>query len=253
MVDKMSKRYAVSDLHGQLDLLNQIKEYVNDDDTVYVLGDAGDRGPEPWWTLKLCLDDPQFIYLMGNHDYMLIKSIEWMISYAAKYDDWNWKEEEPPFTWEGPISDLSYNGGLETLYQWMQESDRMKYYEQLRKLPIEITLSTMNSVAFIYLSHAGYTPGMARPLNTEDHVWDRTHFYQNWEYPRGSIVIHGHTPMQVLAEYLKEEEYEEKNGYLIYNNGAKIDIDRCAHVSEETVLLDLDTLEGKMFKVRGEE
>ena len=249
----MSKRYVVSDLHGQIDLYNQIKEYINERDVVYALGDFGDRGPEPWRTLKSCLDDPQFIYLMGNHDYMLIQSIKWMIGYAAQFDDWNWEIDEVPCIWYGPIEDLYNNGGFKTLCQWMKEPNRMEYYEQLRKLPIEIILSSLDNVAFVYLSHAGYTPGLARPLNTEDHVWDRLHFYQEWKHPNGSKVIHGHTPIQILKEYLSEKEYEEKNGYLVYNNGAKIDIDRCAHVTGETVLLDLDTFEGKVFKVRGEE
>ena len=69
-------RYAVADLHGQLDLLTQIKEYINEDDILYVLGDSGDRGPEPWRTLKLCLDDPKIVYLMGNHDRMLVDASE---------------------------------------------------------------------------------------------------------------------------------------------------------------------------------
>ena len=54
-------RYVVADLHGQLDLLKQIKEYLNEDDILYILGDSGDRGPQPWQTLKASLDDPQFV------------------------------------------------------------------------------------------------------------------------------------------------------------------------------------------------
>lgn len=39
--------YACSDLHGRLDLLKQIQDFLQPDDTVYFLGDAGDRGPNP--------------------------------------------------------------------------------------------------------------------------------------------------------------------------------------------------------------
>ena len=59
----VGKRYAVADLHGQSNLYFQIKEYINGNDIVYALGDFGDRGPKPWTTLQLALDDPQFIYL----------------------------------------------------------------------------------------------------------------------------------------------------------------------------------------------
>lgn len=39
--------YACSDLHGRLDLLEQIQSFLKSDDRVYFLGDAGDRGPDP--------------------------------------------------------------------------------------------------------------------------------------------------------------------------------------------------------------
>ena len=65
-------RYVVADLHGQLDLLTQIEEYINEDDILYVLGDSGDRGPEPWRTIKACLDNPQIVYLMGKQVVHLI-------------------------------------------------------------------------------------------------------------------------------------------------------------------------------------
>lgn len=38
--------YALSDLHGYLDLYKQIKEFLKPEDKVYFLGDAGDRGPQ---------------------------------------------------------------------------------------------------------------------------------------------------------------------------------------------------------------
>ena len=52
-------RYAIADLHGRLDLFNKVKEQINDDDVLYVLGDCNDRGPYPWLTLKTVIDDPQ--------------------------------------------------------------------------------------------------------------------------------------------------------------------------------------------------
>ena len=37
--------YAISDLHGRMDLFRQVKEFLQPEDVVYVLGDCGDRGP----------------------------------------------------------------------------------------------------------------------------------------------------------------------------------------------------------------
>lgn len=247
-------RYAVSDLHGQLNLLKQIKDYIREEDILYVLGDSGDRGPEPWKTLKACLDDPQIIYLMGNHDLLLIQAIQQVFKYTQYYYDWNLNTDGIPSYHLDDYKGLITNGGWETLNQWSEEPSYMQYYKKLCQLPIEITLSAADRKGLIYLSHAGFNPNEPRPQNTEDFVWDREHFCRVWKNPQGNKVIHGHTPMQAFElEYMNiKTKYEIKDGYCIYNNGAKINIDRGTYFTEETVLLNIDTLEGKVFKVEKE-
>ena len=39
--------YACSDLHGTMFLYKQIKNFLEPNDIVYFLGDAGDRGSQP--------------------------------------------------------------------------------------------------------------------------------------------------------------------------------------------------------------
>jgi len=241
----MSNRYAVSDLHGQFDLFTQIKEYINEDDIVYALGDFGDRGPEPWRTLQAVLDDSQFIYLMGNHDLMLAKSIDFLTKVSE--DEWEsimW----PFYSRPAMIADLFDNGGEETLIEWIENSNRMKYYKQLCNLPALITLPAKDKKHLIYLSHAGYNPGISEEKMLEDFVWDREHFYRH--YNGNNLIIHGHTPILLMDNFLDKEEYSLKDGYCLYNDNLKINIDRGAHVTGETVLLNIDTREGKVFKVR---
>lgn len=242
----MGNRYAVSDLHGHLDLFNQIKEYINEDDVVYALGDFGDRGPEPWRTLQAVLDDSQFIYLMGNHDLMLIQTIERIFNYTKDCDYAVCFDDLYHLLWN---ADITINGGLATVEQWFNEPNRMKYYHQLCNLPIEITIPTKDKQNLIYLSHAGYSPGWTPPPNVEDHVWDRTHFYGDW-YSNGNIVVHGHTPGMSLKSFLYKDDVKEKDGYYIYNDGSKIDIDCGTAVTNQTVLLNLDTFSGKTFKTK---
>ena len=68
--------YALSDLHGCLDIYKSVKALLNPEDKVYFLGDAGDRGPQSWETIKAIARDPQFIYLKGNHEDMLVAAAE---------------------------------------------------------------------------------------------------------------------------------------------------------------------------------
>lgn len=241
-------RYAVADLHGQLDLLLQIKEYINDNDILYVLGDSGDRGPEPWRTLKLCLDDPQIVYLMGNHDLILIEAIKMYlreengdVGVTHLFNHVNKKDA---------IGICYLNDGIDTLLGWAAEPQRMKYYQKLRFLPLEIRLAALDGEHFIYLNHSGVDPDFYID-NVEDFLWERKHFYVKWE-DHGNIVVGGHTPYVNMTHRLSEDEFELKEGCMFYNGRAKINIDKGACFIDETVLLNLDTLKGTIFITKGE-
>lgn len=245
----MGKRYAISDLHGHLDLFNQVKEYISDDDIVYALGDFGDRGPHPWKTLQSVLDDEQFVYLMGNHDLMLLDAIK---DYKIRMDTGDTTDiDRLLFQFNGVFADLRYNGGLPTFEGWAAEPNRWEYYEKLLNLPLEIRLAALDGEHFIYLTHAGYTPGKSYRLNIDDFVWDRVHFYNHWDNLNRDVMFHGHTIIPYLIKQLPKDECDTTNGYCIYDYGNKIDIDMGTHITNQTVLVNIDTLESIVFK--GEE
>lgn len=243
-------RYAIADLHGQLDLLKQVKEYLNEDDVLYILGDSGDRGPHPWRTLKASLDDPQFIYLMGNHDLMLIKAIEQYIIIPESELMYGLAMYTGDRT---PIGQLALNGGTDTLMGWAREPERMKYYQKLRFAPLEVRLAALDGEHFIYLTHAGYSHHLYNPDNVDTMVWDRQHFFDD-PATDGSLLVHGHSPTIKVIEWLKQRNlsYNDSDGYLRYANNTKIDIDIGAYFYNKTVLLNIDTLEGKIFTTKGE-
>ena len=62
--------YITSDAHGHLRALDQALEQAapGADDTVYVLGDMIDRGPEPVGVINLVRSLPNVHVLMGNHE-----------------------------------------------------------------------------------------------------------------------------------------------------------------------------------------
>ena len=243
-------RYAIADLHGQLDLLRQVKGYLHEDDILYILGDSGDRGPQPWATLKMSLDDPQFIYLMGNHDLMLLDAIDTVLKEGDEalmhlYNRVNSRD---------PIGICYLNGGLSTLEGWMADPNRARYYQKLRMAPLEIRLAAFDRKRFIYLTHAGYSPHLYNALTVEDMVWDRQHFFDD-PAQDGSLLVHGHTPCTYLKNKLQENKqlYDDSQGYVLYANGTKIDIDMGACFYNETILLNIDTLEGIKFITQGED
>lgn len=240
-------RYAVADLHGQLDLLLQIKEYINEDDIFYILGDSGDRGPQPWRTLKACLDDPQVVYLMGNHDAMLVDAAKAYLRDLTLFGYCHFTDYI--YDTKHPIGLLHLNGGMGTFEGWMDDKDRMKYLRQLQLLPLEIRLAAVDEERIISLSHAGYTDKLDNPT-AYNLLWSRDHIYDVFQ--TDILVIHGHTPCSYIKRKLQPDQYDDTHGYLMYNYGTKICIDMGSAYTNETILLNIDTFEGIKFTTEGE-
>ena len=70
-------RYIVSDIHGCYEEFMELMEKISfsDEDELYVLGDAMDRGPEPIRVLQELMCRPNAFYIMGNHDLMFLTVI----------------------------------------------------------------------------------------------------------------------------------------------------------------------------------
>ena len=229
----MNKVYACSDLHGMKELYNKISDFLDNSDIVYFLGDAGDRGPDPWEMIKLIRNDERFIYIKGNHEDMLAAA---MSRYPAKGQD---------------FSLLRMNGGEDTLNGWIEEGADKEWVKYLDNLPAAL-LYTNRTGTDILLCHAGCTPWYNEEKDTlelpyeEDLIWDRYHFDDNWHMDEDLIVVHGHTPQTLMGRYLNEHSIH-KDGITIYCDGHKINIDNGAFFTRMTVLLDLDTFETHKF------
>lgn len=226
--------YALSDLHGYYNLYQQVKEFLKPDDKVYFLGDAADRGPDGWKLIKAIYSDPQFEYLMGNHEHMLIHAMREYVygEVSNSYPD-------------GGMIICAYNGGASTLEEWMKEDDGAVWIHNLGLLGKKKVYVNKDNIR-IHLSHAGFTPD--REPMVKDLLWGRNHFHARW--PKGKefaadIIVHGHTPVQYLNEgWIKED------GIMTYCDGHKVDIDCGTYTSGLTCLLDLDTFDEHYFETQ---
>ena len=77
--------YAMSDIHGQyeqfLTLLEQIG--IRKEDTLYILGDVVDRGPEPMKILKYMMAHSNIIPIIGNHEVMALPNLKLLVPETA--------------------------------------------------------------------------------------------------------------------------------------------------------------------------
>lgn len=230
--------YVCSDFHGFYSLYEQISQFIKPEDRVIFLGDAADRGPNGWKTIKAILDDPQWVYVMGNHDLMFVKSVMGP----------NFIENEK----------LHYrNGGYSTHMAYIDdtEENRKDYIQRLSESPYEITYVNEND-QMIYMSHSGLVKN--EWVADEDLVWDRSHFRSKVSNDI-DVIVHGHTIIPYLIEKLTDYNYwyddpEPKpwsspgHAYW-YSNDRKVDIDNCTITTGACVLLDLDTWEEHSFFV----
>ncbi len=78
----MAKTYCISDIHGEyeqyISLLKKIN--FNDSDTLYIIGDAIDRGKNSVKLLQDMMLRPNVIPLIGNYEYMAIHCLRFLMS-----------------------------------------------------------------------------------------------------------------------------------------------------------------------------
>lgn len=235
----MSRTWVLSDIHGNGFLFDAILEKIGSNDTVYFLGDAIDRGYDGWRILKHILQDPRFVYLMGNHEDM-------MLEFFRKNKNRNtWLEKIHWSAWGS-------NGGLPTLEAAMKDPDFDQVIEDLNDILILTAGYTNKTGDRIHMSHSGMGPWNSRHTKFEknDILWDRTHFF--WgaeELSSEEIVVHGHTPIphiinQIDMTYIQEDI---DAGALWYAGGQKVCIDCGTAWTGVITLMDLDTFEEEVF------
>ena len=232
--------YCCSDIHGNIKLFNKIKEFIQPHDTVYFLGDAGDRGPDGYQIIKEIAKDIRFKYIKGNHEDMLVKAGIDFYKYGDTDRDYHL---------------LISNGGYDTFNDMLADPAGETLIYHLRRLPTHLEYINTNRIR-CFLSHAGFNP-MLDDDNKEiifpsdyDLMWNRDHYYGCYEYDgnlANSVVIHGHTPIPYLAEDINISQWARNPGPLWYDHHSKVCLDNMSFSTNMIYLLDLDTFEHRTF------
>lgn len=237
----MGRTFALSDLHGQRGLWEQIKAYLQPEDKLYFLGDAIDRGPDGFTIMKeMMANKKQIVYIKGNHEQLMENALlELKRTEGRTYEE---------------LSLWFSNGGRSTYREWNKCGSHFLWLQYLRQLPIEATYFNTQGQE-IRLCHAGFTPGN-HPVYEYDLLWDREHYYATIPEDLTMIVVHGHTPNEYLVEDFDEinrfydsnlYSYRLQDGVVFYENNQKIDIDCGCFATGQIAMLDLDTWETISF------
>ena len=118
--------YVISDIHGMYnkftELLNKIK--LKETDTLYILGDVLDRGPDPIKTLLKIMSMPNAICMLGNHEDMALNCLKFLMTTEITEQSLSGVSEEmleKLVTWQ-------YNGSKTTI-DGFRALDRAKQQE----------------------------------------------------------------------------------------------------------------------------
>lgn len=179
-------RFAISDIHGCKKTFKALLKKIDfkTSDTLFLLGDYIDRGPNSRGVIKHILKLKEKGYdvhcTRGNHEQLMLSAL-----YGGS--------EEEQTNW-------MLNGGATTLksyYKGNRRYVRQKHLNFIRNLPYYL-----ETEGYI-LVHAGLDFRFDNPLaNQRSMLWIRSWYDDiDMKWLNGRIIVHGHTP--VTKKYIK--------------------------------------------------
>ena len=222
--------FYFTDVHGQLDLFQTMRDWCLKQDPECMIvfgGDACDRGQFGYDIMEAILDDPQMVYIRGNHEDMFIRACrEAVQNYPEIANKIHTSTEATEiigeYSWLHWFGLSLRNGGRPTLRDWIINGCSTEFVERL-EANTAVTFELDNGVCF---SHAGgmyeswqrvhdaeYDNELLDNQDYEMMIWDRTYLGAWW--PKNKIIVFGHTPTCYLADNLwniveEQDEYHMK-------------------------------------------
>ena len=218
--------YVVSDIHGYYKRFISLLEQINfsEEDTLYILGDIIDRGPEIAELVDYVVKTPNIKMVLGNHEYMFLNY-------------WDSKSYYDKALWY-------HNGGMFTdmAFSELPKDKVLQYVNYFSSLPVEIEISVNNQKYL--LVHGNYVTEKEKKSFSENEykyhiIWSRINKEDTG--PKDKVVIFGHTPTH---KYLGNDK-----PFVFWKNGNLIGIDcglaKIARYGEKCRLgcLCLDTMD----------
>ena len=192
--------YAMSDIHGMygkyMEMLKKIG--FSDKDTLFVLGDVVDRGPEPVRVIQDMMSRPNVFGLMGNHDLFALDMMSRLTkeiteeNYDTGIDDELLRQLNAWYS----------EGGGSTMDGFMSLSpkDRLDAVEYLREFSLyEIIDVGDRTFVMIHAGLGGYYPGKKlSQYSAEELISSRCDPTIRYFEDDQVFLVTGHTPTPTI-------------------------------------------------------
>lgn len=207
--------FYFTDVHGYYDLYKAAMDYCikQDPDCMIIYGgDACDRGPDGYLIMKELLDNPQVIYLKGNHEDMFVDAARFILNDIPQSLSVLDAEEyllslctKESIAYQVQLA--FYNGGFNTILNWIVDGMSNKFVNQIARLSLTFSLDTLD------FCHAGARYKVFKQVADDEYegwipdkddeellLWDRNCLGFGWAPNR--TCVFGHTPVYHLpAKY----------------------------------------------------
>ncbi|MBX3010097.1 MAG: serine/threonine protein phosphatase [Caldilineaceae bacterium] len=252
MTETATTTWVIGDIHGMVDPLRALINHLDNTSLAKFVftGDYIDHGPSSKAVLDLIMElGDQAIPLIGNHEHLLLQTLF----------DADFRERWGTRIWEENAAEATVRSfGCRTIAEFAAKVEP-RYLDFLKNLQCfhqEIYGNQAETIRFLMV-HGGIMPTipLADQLAIQDYqahnrlmaerklwieesfIWIRTDFFEadphHWD---GYIVIHGHTPTQLLRHTILgfDEEKEIDELTQLYLRTHPVDLAR-------TVSIDIDT------------
>lgn len=216
------RTYAIGDIHGALDKLEDIHARIAADRSatgdraapVIHVGDLVDRGPDSRGVISFLIDGiargEPWVVLKGNHDRMFSGFLADPDSHdPGLREGLHWID--PRLGGDRTLASYGVPGAGERILFDLHEDALAavppEHVAFLGDLPVS---HVRGGVAFV---HAGIRPGVPLGAQAEDDLlWIRRPFLDD---PRdhGMLVVHGHTPVDAVTHYGNRLNIDTGAGY----------------------------------------
>ncbi|MFS1019826.1 metallophosphoesterase family protein [Enterococcus casseliflavus] len=219
----MKNYYAISDVHGRLDLLEEAIKTVDlskPENTLVLVGDYVDRGPNSLGVLQYIMSlksnfPKQVITLMGNHDKMFLDFIFEGDTLGLE-NDWNLNTVKSFLSEHEYFEDISYfENNIYLKKDYSVVTNEIRDYIQQR---FQSELAFLQSLDYYFESsnfifvHAGVDFDLEdwRESNKFRMIWQRPSFRE--VNNTGKVLVVGHTPVSSFTKDKSNDIFEYSVG-----------------------------------------
>ncbi len=229
----MGKIYVMSDIHGAYDRFCKMldKLHLQQEDTLYILGDVLDRGPEPIRVVQKLMEMPNAVLLAGNHEEMALSCMPLLLNEITEETAAAFDEQSVEL-----LGSWMENGGSTTIRAFydLDQDEREDVMDFL--MDSELGADLLVEGKRYWLVHAGlgkFAVGKSlEDYTLEELVWVRPDY--NRAYFENTLVVSGHTPTQYIAENKRPGYIYKGNNHIAIDCGACAEAGRLAAVCLNT-------------------